>query len=73
MKRRKRVLHKLSASKKSGPMRSTKCLTDQEVAENTSELSGEGGIRTPGAVLPARRFSKAVLSTTQPPLRHGES
>jgi integrase len=35
--------------------------------------SGEGGIRTRGAVLPARRFSKAVLSTTQPPLRRFES
>ncbi len=31
--------------------------------------SGEGGIRTRGRVLPLRRFSKAVLSTTQPPLR----
>src|SRR5262249_6563555 len=31
--------------------------------------SGEGGIRTRGGVLPPRRFSKAVLSTTQPPLR----
>lgn len=35
--------------------------------------SGEGGIRTRGAVLPARRFSKAVLSTTQPPLPTCES
>ncbi len=35
--------------------------------------SGEGGIRTRGAILLARRFSKAVLSTTQPPLRHGKS
>ena len=34
-----------------------------------SSSSGEGGIRTRGAVLPARRFSKAVLSTTQPPLQ----
>jgi hypothetical protein len=32
-------------------------------------FSGEGGIRTRGRVLPLRRFSKAVLSTTQPPLR----
>jgi hypothetical protein len=31
--------------------------------------SGEGGIRTRGAILLARRFSKAVLSTTQPPLQ----
>src|SRR5215203_5111178 len=31
--------------------------------------SGEGGIRTRGGVLPPRRFSKAVLSTTQPPLQ----
>lgn len=30
--------------------------------------NGEGGIRTRGGVLPPRRFSKAVLSTTQPPL-----
>ena len=34
--------------------------------------SGEEGIRTLGAELPARRFSKAVLSTTQPPLRQAE-
>jgi hypothetical protein len=32
---------------------------------------GEGGIRTPGTVLPVQRFSKAPLSTTQPPLRTG--
>ena len=32
--------------------------------------SGEGGIRTRGGVLPPRRFSKAVLSTTQPPLQN---
>lgn len=31
--------------------------------------NGEGGIRTRGKVLPLRRFSKAVLSTTQPPLQ----
>ena len=30
---------------------------------------GEGGIRTPGRLLHLRRFSKALLSTTQPPLR----
>ncbi len=34
----------------------------------TASESGEGGIRTRGEVLPPRRFSKAVLSTTQPPL-----
>jgi hypothetical protein len=34
-----------------------------------SEKSGEGGIRTRGGVLPPRRFSKAVLSATQPPLQ----
>ena len=33
------------------------------------DINGEGGIRTRGKVLPLRRFSKAVLSTTQPPLR----
>ena len=31
--------------------------------------SGEDGIRTRGAVLPAHRFSKPALSATQPPLR----
>ena len=30
---------------------------------------GEGGIRTPGRGFPLRRFSKPLLSTTQPPLR----
>lgn len=40
-------------------------LEPSETIEN-----GEGGIRTRGAILLARRFSKAVLSTTQPPLRH---
>jgi hypothetical protein len=34
-----------------------------------ARLNGEGGIRTRGKVLPLRRFSKAVLSTTQPPLQ----
>src|SRR4051812_10307417 len=29
---------------------------------------GEGGIRTPGRSFPLRRFSKPLLSTTQPPL-----
>jgi hypothetical protein len=33
------------------------------------QASGEGGIRTRGGVLPPRRFSKAVLSATQPPLQ----
>ena len=32
--------------------------------------SGEGGIRTRGTMLLVRRFSKPVLSATQPPLRH---
>ena len=32
-------------------------------------LSGEGGIRTRGTMLLVRRFSKPVLSATQPPLR----
>src|SRR5439155_13315066 len=35
----------------------------------TPTWSGEGGIRTRGPVLPGHRFSKAALSTTQPPLR----
>src|SRR2546429_9412524 len=35
----------------------------------TLEKSGEDGIRTRGAVLPAHRFSKPALSATQPPLR----
>jgi integrase len=40
---------------------------------DTAQLfSGEEGIRTLGTVLPIRGFSKAVLSTTQPPLRRGE-
>ena len=30
---------------------------------------GEGGIRTPGRPLSLRRFSKPLLSTTQPPLQ----
>jgi hypothetical protein len=30
---------------------------------------GEGGIRTPGRSFDLRRFSKPLLSTTQPPLR----
>src|SRR5262245_47253789 len=42
---------------------------DHQVVVSNRRDSGEGGIRTRGAVLPARRFSKAVLSTTQPPLR----
>ena len=32
-------------------------------------IGGEGGIRTPGTVLPVQRFSKPSLSATQPPLR----
>ena len=39
------------------------------IAAHGNQLNGEGGIRTRGKVLPLRRFSKAVLSTTQPPLR----
>ncbi len=46
---------------------------NQGVEGNRGDLktvqSGEGGIRTRGGVLPPRRFSKAVLSTTQPPLQ----
>ncbi len=37
--------------------------------EAAPEINGEEGIRTLGTVLPVRGFSKAVLSTTQPPLR----
>ena len=36
---------------------------------NLTETGGEGGIRTPGTVLPVQRFSKAPLSATQPPLQ----
>jgi len=42
------------------------CDTLRHTAQSSS---GEGGIRTRGGVLPPRRFSKAVLSTTQPPLQ----
>ncbi len=42
---------------------------DDQGPSKTTE-SGEGGIRTRGGVLPPRRFSKAVLSTTQPPLQN---
>ena len=45
------------------------CATPCESPQYTAHaFSGEGGIRTRGGVLPPRRFSKAVLSTTQPPL-----
>ena len=36
---------------------------------DTIKDGGEGGIRTPGRGFPLRRFSKPLLSTTQPPLR----
>ena len=39
--------------------------------DSVQTSSGEGGIRTRGPVLPGHRFSKAALSTTQPPLRRG--
>jgi hypothetical protein len=38
--------------------------------DQQDQPGGEGGIRTPGTVLPVQRFSKAPLSTTQPPLRN---
>lgn len=38
-------------------------------SEGDGHPYGEEGIRTLGTVLPVRGFSKAVLSTTQPPLR----
>ena len=50
-------------------MKKTQSKTNSQVANHTKSSSGEGGIRTRGTVLPVRRFSKAVLSTTQPPLR----
>src|ERR1035438_8634233 len=37
--------------------------------DDTFWNGGEGGIRTPGRSFPLRRFSKPLLSTTQPPLR----
>src|ERR1017187_4188231 len=37
--------------------------------EMSGNNGGEGGIRTPGRSFPLRRFSKPLLSTTQPPLR----
>src|ERR1039458_8289680 len=37
--------------------------------EVVRRYGGEGGIRTPGRSFPLRRFSKPLLSTTQPPLR----
>ena len=40
-----------------------------QVAARSSSISGEGGIRTRGRVLPLHRFSKPALSATQPPLR----
>ncbi len=39
------------------------------VQDTAQVFSGEGGIRTRGTILLVRRFSKAVLSTTQPPLQ----
>ena len=46
---------------------------DGEELDTAQALSGEEGIRTLGTVLPVRGFSKAVLSTTQPPLRRTAS
>jgi len=47
-----------------------KCATHCETLTNDATIqSGGEGIRTLGTVLPVRGFSKAVLSTTQPPLR----
>lgn len=50
-------------------MRTTQSEAGPQHAALLSSTSGEGGIRTRGKVLPLRRFSKAVLSTTQPPLQ----
>src|SRR5262249_23570338 len=48
------------------------CANQSELMQYAaSTITGEGGIRTRGTVLPVRRFSKAVLSTTQPPLPSG--
>src|ERR1039457_1975081 len=44
------------------------CRQQNEV-EVVRRYGGEGGIRTPGRSFPLRRFSKPLLSTTQPPLR----
>lgn len=44
-------------------------LEEEQGAVRTIE-NGEGGIRTRGEILLPRRFSKAVLSTTQPPLQN---
>ena len=52
-------------------MFSTKTTRYQQLPTAQSQTNGEGGIRTRGTVLPVRRFSKAVLSTTQPPLPVG--
>ena len=43
--------------------------TCDSLSHTAQTFSGEEGIRTLGTVLPDRRFSKAVLSTTQPPLQ----
>ena len=42
---------------------------EEELKEGTSFNGGEGGIRTHGRLLHLQRFSKAPLSTTQPPHR----
>ena len=38
---------------------------DSELKKGRKEIGGERGIRTPGTVLPVRRFSKPFLSATQ--------
>src|SRR5262245_56472869 len=57
----------------SGPLRKCKSLRDITLCHAGHHVSGEGGIRTRGTVLPVRRFSKPVLSTTQPPLRRSDT
>src|SRR6516165_7232350 len=65
------IQHNFSTKDRRSKMCETQRHPKQGVTHNTCALNGEGGIRTRGTVLPVRRFSKAVLSTTQPPLRVG--
>src|ERR1019366_6370394 len=61
------VFHALSASHRRAPVASK-----GSANRNSGDAfwdGGEGGIRTPGRSFPLRRFSKPLLSTTQPPLR----
>jgi hypothetical protein len=66
---RKTVQLKVSTLTWRSTMNCSKTPENQALPQSGQGGSGEGGIRTRGKVLPLRRFSKAVLSTTQPPLR----